>query len=84
MGVGVDVCVCFHNIYSYIVTVTAVEQWYFHLPHYIEYHASKRPIEQDNLPVLIRYTNMGRPFILLSIDYVTSHWKPHLPILTSS
>ena len=28
---GVDGFVCFHNIYSYIATVPAVEQWYFHL-----------------------------------------------------
>ena len=29
--VGVDGFVCFQNIYSYIATVPAVEQWYFHL-----------------------------------------------------
>ena len=28
---GVDGFVCFQNIYSYIATVPAVEQWYFHL-----------------------------------------------------
>ena len=33
----------------------------FVLPHqaYIEYHASNRPTEHDNLPVLIQYTNTG-------------------------
>ena len=71
-----DGFVCFQNIYSYIATVPAVEQWYFHsngtftfvLPHYIEYHASNRPTEHDNLPVLIQYTDTGRPFFALSID----------------
>ena len=40
----------------------------FVLPHYIEYHASNRPTEHDNLPVLIQYTDAGRPFFALSID----------------
>ena len=40
----------------------------FVLPHYIEYHASNRPTEHDNLPVLIQYTDTGRPFFALSID----------------
>ena len=31
----------------------------FVLPHYIEYHASNRPTEHDNLPVLIQYTDTG-------------------------
>ena len=68
-------CVCVwggggvQNIYSYIAAMPAVEQWYtFVLPHYIEYHASKRPTEHDNLPVLIQYIETGRPFFALSID----------------
>ena len=40
----------------------------FVLPHYIEYHASNRPTEHDNLPVLIQYIDTGRPFFALSID----------------
>ena len=40
----------------------------FVLPHHIKYHASKRPTEHDNLPVLIQYTDTGRPFFALSID----------------
>ena len=40
----------------------------FVLPHYIEYHASNRPTEHDNLPVLIQYTDTGRPVFALSID----------------
>ena len=56
----------------------------FVLPHYIEYHASNRPTEHDNLPVLIHNIDTDRPFFALSIDMtVTSHWKPSLPILIS-
>ena len=40
----------------------------FVLPHFIEYHASNRPTEHDNLSVLIQYTDTGRPFFALSID----------------
>ena len=40
----------------------------FVLPHYIECHASNRPTEHDNLPVLIQYTDTGRPFCALSVD----------------
>ena len=39
----------------------------FVLPHYIEYYASNRPTEHDNLPVLIQYIDTGRPFFALSI-----------------
>ena len=30
-GIGVDGFVCFQNIYSYITTMPAVDQWHFHL-----------------------------------------------------
>ena len=46
------------------------------LPNYIEYHASNRPTEHNNLPVLIQYIDTGRPFFALSIDmlrYTGSH-----------
>ena len=49
----------------------------FVLPHYIEYHASNRPTEHDNLPVLIHNIDTDRPFFVLSIDmtYVTLEAK---------
>ena len=56
----------------------------FVLPHYIGYHASNRPTEHDNLPILIQYTDTGRPFFVLSIDMLRhTGRKPRLPILIS-
>ena len=68
--IGVDGFVCFQNIYSYIVTVHAVEQWYFHLcsATVTLYRIPCLKTEHDNLPVLIQYTGTGRPFFVLSID----------------
>ena len=68
---GVDEFVCFQNIYSYIsqqCLLWSNGTFTFVLPHYMEYYASNRPTEHDNLPVLIQYTDTGRPFFALSID----------------
>ena len=51
MGVGVDGCMCFHIIYSYIATADCCRAMVLS-PLFLEYHSSKRPIEQDNPPVL--------------------------------
>ena len=78
---GVDGFVCFQNIYiiSQQCLLWSNGTFTFVLPHYIEYHASNRPTEHDNLPVLIQYIDTGRPFFALSIDmlrHAVSHVFP--------